>query len=271
MIRLFAAFWVYACALGAAWAGDLGDAEIAQLAAAQVVVLGESHDNPAHHRFQADVVARIAPSAVVYEMLTPDQAEKINPDALATEAALEQLLEWNASGWPDFAIYYPIFSASGTAAVYGAAVPRDAARQAMQDGIVAAFGPEAADFGLNQSLEPEEQAAREALQMQAHCDALPVDLLPAMVDVQRLRDARLAQAALQALDDTGGPVVVITGNGHARTDWGMPAVMAQARPDARVLSVGQGEDDQAPTGSFDLVVMSPSIEREDPCLAFRTQ
>jgi uncharacterized iron-regulated protein len=81
----------------------------------------------------------------------------------------------------------------------------------------------------------------------------------------------LAQVALQALDETGGPVVVITGNGHARTDWGMPATLARARRDVKVVSVGQGEDDQAPTGRFDLVVMSPLVQREDPCLAFRTQ
>lgn len=249
----------------------LEDADFAGLSSAQIVILGETHDNPGHHRFQADTVTRIAPSAIVYEMLTADQAGLVTENLAIDQDLLEQALEWDASGWPDFAMYYPIFAASAAAKVYGAAVPRADARQAMQEGVATTFGEGAGDFGLLNDLDPDQQAAREALQMTAHCDALPADLLPAMVDIQRLRDARLAQVALQALDDTGGPVVVITGNGHARTDWGIPPVLAKVRPDVSVMSVGQGEDGQDPSGSFDLVVMSPSVTREDPCLAFRTQ
>ena len=92
-----------------------------------------------------------------------------------------------------------------------------------------------------------------------------------MVDVQRLRDARLAQTALRALNETGGPVVVITGNGHARADWGVPAAIKTARPDVTTVSVGQGEDGAAPEGRFDLVLQSPSVAREDPCLGFTKQ
>ncbi len=271
MIQFVLALLVAAGVHSKATAATLDDTQFAQLSAAQIIVLGESHDNPAHHSFQAEIAARLAPTAVVYEMLTANQAALAVPSLIDDAGSLEEILGWNASGWPDFAMYYPIFKASRTARVYGAAVPRDAARQAMQSGLAAAFGQDAETFGVLDDLDPDQQAAREALQMTAHCDALPANLLPAMVDVQRLRDARLAQVALQALDETGGPVVVITGNGHARTDWGMPATLARARPDVKVVSVGQGEDDQAPTGRFDLVVMSPLVQRKDPCLAFRTQ
>ena len=41
---------------------------------ADVVLLGEVHDNPAHHAFQAEAVAYLAPRALVFEMLTPAQA-----------------------------------------------------------------------------------------------------------------------------------------------------------------------------------------------------
>jgi len=227
-----------------ATAATLDDTDFARLSAAQIVVLGESHDNPAHHAFQAEMVDRLAPKAVIYEMLTADQAALVEPRLIDDMALLEEKLGWNASGWPDFAMYYPIFKASQTARVYGAAVPRDAARQAMQDGLSIAFGEDAGIFGLLDDLAEDQQTAREALQMTAHCDALP---------------------------ETGGPVVVITGNGHARTDWGMPATLARARFGAKVVSVGQGEDNQAPTGDFDVLVMSPQVQRDDPCLAFRTQ
>jgi uncharacterized iron-regulated protein len=249
-------------------AQPLNDDLRAQLHAAQIIFLGETHDNPAHHEIQADIVAQIAPKAVVYEMITGAQAAQVRGEIVEDETALEQALGWNDSGWPDFATYYPIFAASAEAQIYGAAVPRETARKAMGEGLVTAFGAQAAAFGLDAPLEPDLQAEREAMQMKAHCDALPAELLPAMVDVQRLRDARLAQVAIEALDDTGGPVVVITGNGHARADWGAPVALAQVRPDVAVITVGQGEGGIVPKGRFEAVLQSPSAEREDPCLAF---
>ncbi|WP_372837353.1 ChaN family lipoprotein, partial [Puniceibacterium confluentis] len=89
----------------------------------EVVFLGEYHDNPYHHARQAELVARIAPRALVFEMLTQDQAARITPDLLANPAALEAALAWADSGWPDFSMYYPIFVAAH-ARVYGAALPR---------------------------------------------------------------------------------------------------------------------------------------------------
>ncbi|NBT31976.1 MAG: hypothetical protein EBT13_08780, partial [Rhodobacteraceae bacterium] len=40
---------------------------------ADVYVLGEVHDNPAHHLRQAEIVGQVAPRAIVFEMLSPAQ------------------------------------------------------------------------------------------------------------------------------------------------------------------------------------------------------
>ncbi|SMH51486.1 ChaN family lipoprotein [Maritimibacter sp. HL-12] len=236
---------------------------------ADIVVLGEVHDNPAHHAVQAEAVAALAPRAVVFEMLTEAQAARVSDDALDDPDALAESLDWSASGWPDFEMYYPIFTAGRGAAVYGAAVPREEARTAMQIGIARAFGAQAEAYGLTSELDAEELADRLNLQMAAHCNALPLDLLPGMVDLQRLRDAVLARAALDALAETGGPVAVITGNGHARKDWGLPAYVARIAPEVSLFSLGQSEDGAAPEGGFDLVLDAPGVDRPDPCLAFR--
>ena len=50
---------------------------IARLAGADVVLLGEIHDNPEHHLRQAEAIASLSPAAVVFEMLTPDQAKAL--------------------------------------------------------------------------------------------------------------------------------------------------------------------------------------------------
>lgn len=238
--------------------------------AADVVFLGEQHDNPAHHETQAAVVAALAPRALVFEMLTPAQAGRITPEARTDQAALEAQLGWAEAGWPDFAMYFPIFAAAPKAAVFGAGVPRAQIGGLMQQDLTDVLGREvSARFGLDLPLPETQQAAREALQRAAHCDALPEEMLPMMVDVQRLRDAALAQAALDALSETGGPVVVITGNGHAREDWGAPFLTRYAAPDFITFTLGQGEAGQAPDGGFDSVIDGPAIDRGDPCDAFR--
>ena len=89
-----------------------------------------------------------------------------------------------------------------------------------------------------------------------------------MVSVQRLRDAALARAASDALKKYGPPVVVITGNGHARTDWGAPYVLEQATPEIKIFALGQGESGQGPDGGFDIVSDAPAVSRGDPCAAF---
>lgn len=237
--------------------------------AQDVVILGEVHDNPAHHAEQAARVAALKPRALVFEMLTPDQAARVTPDLIADPEAMAGALGWDESGWPDFAMYHPIFAAAPEAAIHGALVPREVARAVFETGPADAFGADAAAYGLSGPLPPEEQAAREALQLAAHCDALPEEMLPGMVAVQRLRDATLARAVVAAMAETGGPVAVITGNGHARRDWGVPAYLARVAPDLDVFVLGQTEDGAPLQGGFDAVLSAPAVARPDPCAAFR--
>jgi uncharacterized iron-regulated protein len=236
---------------------------------ADIVILGEVHDNPEHHAVQSAVMVQIGPSAVVFEMVTPEEARLVTPEFAADAETLGQVLGWADSGWPDFAMYYPLFAIASEAAVYGAEVPRDVARQAFAEGASTVFAGDAARFGLTDPLEPEEQAAREAEQQEAHCNALPEDILPGFVEAQRLRDAALAEAALNALEAHGAPVVVITGNGHARTDWGVPVLLAKAAPDVSVFALGQFEAEPAGAVPFDAFAVADPVDRPDPCDAFR--
>ena len=244
----------------AVWAGSLADA--------QIVLIGETHDNPAHHEAQAEIVSDVKPTALVFEMLAIEHAARVDSELIDDQQAMRAALEWDASGWPDFAMYYPIFAAAPAARVYGASVPRSVLGGVVEGDVTKAFDQPVL-YGLDQDLPIAEQAARQALQFAAHCDALPEETLPGMVDVQRLRDARLAQAAIQALGETGGPVVVILGNGHARKDWGVPRFLNRVAPDVTVWTVGQSEDGVAPDGGFDQIIDASSVSRPDPCAAFK--
>jgi len=253
---------------GPAIAAEIVPSGLATLPQADVVVLGEVHDNPVHHQNQAAAVAALAPRALVFEMLTPKQAAGATVEARHSAGTLAEALGWAGTGWPDFAFYYPIFAAAPEAAVFGGGLPRDEVRLAMSDGAAAVFGAESALYGLNMSLPGTVQADREAEQMAAHCNALPEQMLPGMVEAQRLRDAALARAVVQALERTGGPVAVITGNGHARRDVGLAAALAQAAPDITLLAVGQFEERPEEEVPFDYWLVTEPAEREDPCAAF---
>lgn len=262
--------WIAFCAALAlpAQADQIAPGGLDSLPSADVYFLGEVHDHPGHHLNQARAIAAIKPRALVFEMLTSTQAAGA-PATWSSAEALADALAWEGSGWPDFAIYYPIFEAAAEARIYGAAIPREQARAVFEQPLSAVFAGDAARFGLDAPLPEAEQTARETLQAEAHCNALPPDLLPGMVAVQRLRDAELARVAEHALRDTGGPVAVITGTGHARRDWGAPAALALAAPKITVLSLGQYEAAAPDPALTDFWIVTDAVDRDDPCAAFQ--
>jgi hypothetical protein len=229
-------------------------------AGTQIVLLGEVHDNADAHRGQAAVIASLQPTAVLFEMLTPDQADAVDGARAQAEAI------WADGGWPDFALYAPIFEALGSARVVGMAVPREINRAVFTDGPAAHFGDEAPRFGLDTDLPADQRSAREEMQFAAHCEAMPLEMMGGMVDVQRFWDASFARSALAALAEHGAPVAVVLGNGHARTDWGVPAALATAAPEVATYAIGFIEADHGLP--FDEVQIVPAAERGDPCAAF---
>lgn len=250
----------------------LSDRQWGALENAEIVILGEIHDNPAHHTGQAALIAKLQPSAVVFEMLSPEQAVLANQTPWDNLNNFGDAIGWEAAGWPDFAIYAPIFAALGPAAIVGAAVPRQEVRDAFDAGAEQVFGADAARFGLHHEIDSQVRKQREQLQFDAHCAAMPREMMNGMVEAQRLRDARFAQSALAALDAWGAPVVVIAGNGHARRDWGVPAMLQLAAPDVRVMSVGFIEALEGVVDPrFDITLPTPSAERGDPCRSLQSQ
>lgn len=250
-----------------AFAERIDAAALDHLPAADVVILGEVHDNPEHHANQARAVAALQPRALVFEMLTPDAAARTPADR-SDAPALAAALGWEGSGWPDFALYHPIFLAAPKARIFGGEVPRDQARLALAQGAAAVFGADAAAYGLDQPLPADGARAREDEQFAAHCGAMPRTMMPGMIEAQRLRDAVLARAVLQAMAATGGPVAVVTGSGHARKDRGIPAALANAALGLSVLAIGQLEADPGTDAPFDLWLVTDPVPRDDPCDAF---
>lgn len=253
----------------------------AQLAQADFAILGEIHDNPAHHERQAWLVAEIAPGGLAFEMV-PEGSEDGIQAFLAQGGSRGEIgpaIGWDRLGWPDWALYAPIFTASESAYIAGGGVPRKTLRAAMQAGAALAFGPGASAYGLDRPLPQLQAAAAKQQMIDSHCGKLPESAAGAMVEAQRLRDGSFAHALRRAAAAGGGKAVLITGNGHAQKDRGVPRYLAAADPERAVGVLGQVEvhdagktwDDYATSVAelYDYVWFSEPAERGDPCAAFK--
>ncbi|MEO0913749.1 MAG: ChaN family lipoprotein, partial [Pseudomonadota bacterium] len=154
-----------------------------------VVIVGEVHDNPQHHAVQADFARALQPGAVVLEMILAEHGPMLTEMRADGEdrAAQAAALGWEGSGWPAYSYYAGVLDAAGDAPLFGALMPRGDVRRAFEVGAAEVFGPEAARFGLTKALGPEEQAAREALQFAAHCEAMPAPPARALSSAQIAR------------------------------------------------------------------------------------
>lgn len=258
---------------------QLDRAELARrLSEADVSVLGEVHDNAAHHVAQAWLVGQLEPTGIAFEMI-PTSSEEGIAVFLADGGAPAEIgpaIGWESLGWPDWALYRPIFEAWRADVYTGGGVSRGVIRQAIANGAASQSPDDRFAPVLSASLAPAVQSAMEDEMIAAHCDMLPASAAPGMVEGQRLRDASFAAAALRAHAATGGGrIVLITGNGHARTDRGVPSYLAAVAPGLAVASVGiletrQGAQSVSEHGPlpYDYVWFTAPAERGDPCAAF---
>jgi uncharacterized iron-regulated protein len=233
---------------------------------ARHVVLGETHDNAEHHRLQREVLealaARGGKRALAMEQFDSEHQPAIDV-ALARGADVEAIADagrFDRDGW-DWPLYRPLveFARARGWPLAAANLSRTEAR-AIVAGLARA------------GLPPADSSLRDALERdlaESHCHQRPeAKRLAGMVEAQRARDARLARSL-----ESHKKTVLITGNGHARRDRGVPLYL----PCEGLLSIGlmevrEGETDPtayldgfATAASFDYLWFTPRAPRKDPC------
>lgn len=252
----------------------------AALADADYVLLGENHDNPVHHQLQAQIIAALPwqDAAVAgFEQVHSDQAPALEAWLEASPegtSGLDTVLVWEQSGWPEWALYEPVFAAvlaRGWQPV-DLMFPPATVRTVFSDGIAAALSPDVIEQLQPEALFTSEQRLEmQALMADAHCGHMPAEHMGAMVEVQIARDAHMAWR----LASSGERAVVITGNGHARRDWGVPVFLQRLRPEARIVTITLAEvtADRREPGAYpgaqaawtDFTIFTLTHDRGDPC------
>jgi uncharacterized iron-regulated protein len=236
------------------------EAVFARAAQATHVILGETHDNAEQHRLQRLALERLAgPRALAMEQFDSEYQAAIDA-AQARGAGAEAIADaghFDREGW-NWPLYRPLveFAVEHRWPIIAANLSRTQARRIMSDPAASRLPPA-----------PELAKELERDIADSHCgQPSPAKLLAGMAEAQRARDAHIASRLR-------GRTVLITGNGHARRDRGVPLYL----PHAEIVSIGFLEVDpgkKSPrdylTGffgraSFDYVWFTLRPERDDPC------
>ena len=214
-------------------------------AAHGVVMLGEIHDNPLHHRLRSTLLKGAGSAA--FEQIRADQQPGLDRFAdfnahaarLGTADDLLRFLDWDKSAWSHMADYRPLFEAAVAARlpIYAADPARDVMKKAAKEGVAAALpADERTRLGLDQPLGETNDAASLAEIDGSHCGMIPKSAQPNMAQAQRYRDAHMADTLLNAAS-AHGSAILFAGNGHVRTDRGVPWYIHVRAPDKPVVSV----------------------------------
>jgi uncharacterized iron-regulated protein len=251
----------------------LSPAELgASLQQAELLMLGEKHDNPDHHVLQLAVLRELQRQQrlglVALEMLSEEQAPllaSLSWDQGQGLDALSEALDWDGSGW-DWGFYGPILGF-----VLDRQIPL-ATGNISQARMREVYGSEDGEQELQ--LDP---AVRERLLQDiddSHCGMLPESQFPAMLRVQQARDRAMAEAL--SGESVDGVRVLIAGNYHARRDLGvlnyLPRRLAGAALSLSFVEVNP--QSEAPADyvenfsgepAHDYLWFTPAISNKDYC------
>ena len=250
------------------------DANPQRLAAAiggrTVVLLGEVHDNAAQHAIREQALRRWLESGarptLLMEQFDRDRQGELDralvqPGASADGviAAAEATSTRPGQGWHwPFYRPYVALAIEYRLPIVAANVSRADARRIVSEGLQA--------LGFDPNVPADVAAVQAGEIADSHCGLLEA------ADAQRLVAAQVARDQFMArMIERVAPhaVVLLAGNGHVRSDVGVPRWLKPATRE-RSVAIGLLEPGTSMEGMrFDVVLRTPEQSRTDPCQAMR--
>ncbi|WP_027288443.1 ChaN family lipoprotein [Rhodovibrio salinarum] len=257
-------------------------------AKARFVILGERHDNPDHHALQAWLVQAMTAQgrtpALAFEMIDQSQTPALEAylnDHPDDATGLGPAVTWEERGWPAWSTYQPIAAAALQAdlPILAANPTPEETRTVGRQGFAALDADRVAALGLDTPL-PAAQRDRLLTELrEGHCNLMPKEAMGPMANVQRLRDAVMADTLIAGAREQDRGAVLIAGGGHARADRAVPWYLRQrldnpdvvvvrfleVRPEVTDPAAYLPDQPDAAPRAFDYVWFTPANERGDPC------
>ena len=253
-----------------------------RIAAADIALLGETHDNPVHHAIQLRLLRRAIEAgrkpALAMEQIDTEWQDAVDAahaidgvDPAAIAAAGKVSPGWH---WREYAELVRL-ALERRLKVVAANLSRTRTRVIASEGLAALGAGEPGRLGLEPDWPAARRAAMRRVLVDGHCgDDSP--MIDKLIDVQRARDAVMADTILKA---GGDGVVAIIGRGHARADLGVPLYLAGRGNGRSVMSLGlvevekgrsaPADYEETAAGRHDFVWFTPRAERADQCATFK--
>ena len=237
---------------------------IAAMRSRPLVLLGEVHDNAAQHALRAQALRAMldggARPALLMEQFDREQQAAIDRVLARPGASVDELIAAGApdaaalQGW-DWALYRPYLALAlqHHLPIVAANVSRADTRRVVQNGLLA--------LGFEATVPADIDAAQAQAIVDSHCGMLDDAQAKRMVSAQVARDQFMAHL-LEANAAQGA--FLLAGNGHVRTDIGVPRWLSPATR-ARSVAIGLLEPGDNNGPAFDLALTTPAQPRPDPC------
>jgi uncharacterized iron-regulated protein len=233
-----------------------------------IVLLGEVHDNAAQHALRAKALKVIledgARPALLMEQFDRERQGAIDAALSSPMATVDEVI---AAGAPDkssmqgwtWSFYRPYIALAiqYRLPLIAANVSRNDTRGIVKDGLSA--------HGFDATVPADIEAAQSQAIVDGHCGMIDAAQARPLVGAQVARDQFMARS-IEANAARGA--VLLAGNGHVRSDVGVPRWLTPATR-ARSVSIGLLEAGDPDQTSFGVTVTTQAQSRPDPCEGMR--
>ena len=229
-----------------------------------LVLLGEVHDNAAQHALRAQALRAVldgsARPALLMEQFDREQQGAIDRALARAGVDVDAVIAAGApdaatmQGW-DWALYRPYLALAleHRLPIVAVNVSRADTRRVVQNGLPA--------LGFDAKVPADIDTAQAQAIVDSHCGMLDAAQAQRMVGAQVARDQFMARM-LEANAAQGA--LLLAGNGHVRTDIGVPRWLSPATR-ARSVAIGLLEPGDDSAAAFDAAITTTAQSRPDPC------
>ncbi len=210
------------------------------IAAAQVVYLGETHDDPADHTAQLEIVQALAQQnemAIALEMFQRPFQPALDAylAGTLTEAELIAQSEYNTRWAFPWEFYAPIlrYAKANQIPLIALNTPTEVTRQVARAGLASLTDTDLADIPPLAEIDTTKQAYRSWMEaaFSAHGSSDRSLNFENFFAAQVLWDETMAEGIAQQLAaDPDRQIIVFTGEGHIAYSYGIPSRVARRRP-----------------------------------------
>lgn len=240
----------------------------AALRSQPIVLLGEVHDNAAQHALRARalralVEGGVRPALLMEQFDRERQAELdrvlATPGASADDVIAAAAPDSAAmQGWA-WQLYRPYVALAleYRLPIVAANVSRADTRRVVQSGL--------ATLGFDAAVPADIESVQASAIVEGHCGAIDAAQAHRMVGAQIARDQFMARM-VEAHAAQGA--VLLAGNGHVRSDVGVPRWLSAATRE-RSVAIGLLEEGDASAAAYAIALFTPPQPRADPCAGMR--